>query len=102
MELQSNSLSFSKRKPLQEWLSHQQADVFVSVIESRIFKLELEAAADVSASNTGGMSREAMIERAQSKAADIECHRQLIKILREVRDAETLKTYTATPTRTQL
>ena len=100
MEIQSHSLSSSQKKPLQEWLSGKNADLFVSLLESRIFKMEAEAAADISGSHSGGLTREAMIERAISKASDIEAHRRFIQILREFRDAETLETYTVTPTKT--
>lgn len=100
MELQSHSLSSNQKRAVQEWLSHNQADVFVSLLENKIFKLESEIASDIADSQQGGFSRDDMITRAKSKAGEIDACRQTIAILREVRDAETLVTYTATPTKT--
>ena len=102
MEIQSHSLSSSQKKPFQEWLSSRHADLLVSLLESRIFKMEAEAAMDISACMAEGLAREAMIELAKSKAADIEMNRKFIATLREFRDAETLETYTVTPTKIEL
>lgn len=102
MELQPHSLSLSKKKPLQDWLSNSNAEILFTLLEAKILKLECEAAMEISDSSKGGHSREAMIERAALKAAEIETHRAAIKILREIRDAETLETYTVTPTRIQI
>jgi len=99
MELQSNSLSSNKKRPLQDWLNSPQANLLIELIEAKIFKLECESANEIADSSKGGVTREAMIERAAQKAAEIEMHRNTIKTLREIRDAETLVTYTATPTR---